>query len=212
MIWPSPRTRAHGSTSRLHPRRGFGRPCSSLPLVASACRHDDARHGKRPAQGVDVGDRRAASARSGSVRSMTGRERQVSLDGEQRVSGRRWRRYRRGSARRSCSTFSASTPCGLGARRSCVFHPDGASTGAVLKLSREKAEYEIPRQLVQPAGVAIAAVTTKRGRRGFTLLEALRLPWALVLSAFAAVLGPHLSQARSHHGSCRRPGSGAGFC
>ena len=35
------------------------------------------------------------------------------------------------------------------------FHPDGASTGAVLKLSREKAEYEI-RVNWYTGGVAIA--------------------------------------------------------
>ena len=36
-----------------------------------------------------------------------------------------------------------------------LFHPDGASTGAVLKLSREKAEYEI-RVNWYTGGVAIA--------------------------------------------------------
>ena len=74
-----------------------------------------------------------------------------------------------------------------GRARSAVvrFHPDGASTGAVLKLSREKAEYEI-RVNWYTGGVAIETVNARSGEAGFTLLEAL-VALALVL-AFAAAL------------------------
>ena len=85
---------------------------------------------------------------------MTGRERQVSIDGEQRLLVG------------DCGDVVAVPRdvvldiLGIDAmwsgRQAIVrFHPDGASTGAVLKLSREKAEYEI-RVNWYTGGVAIA--------------------------------------------------------
>jgi general secretion pathway protein H len=73
---------------------------------------------------------------------MTGRERQVSIDGEQRVL------VGDGGDVVTVPRDVVLDILGIDAlwsgRQAVVrFHPDGASTGAVLKLSREKAEYEI---------------------------------------------------------------------
>src|SRR3984893_10154876 len=73
---------------------------------------------------------------------LTGRDRQVSLDGERRILG--------GDGgdivalRRDIVLDILGIDALWSGRQAVVrFHPDGASTGAVLKLSREKAEYEI---------------------------------------------------------------------
>jgi general secretion pathway protein H len=73
---------------------------------------------------------------------LTGRERQVSLDGERRVL------VSDGGDVVAIPKDVIVDILGvneLWADRSAVvrFHPDGASSGAVLRLSREKAEYEI---------------------------------------------------------------------
>ena len=73
---------------------------------------------------------------------MTGRERQVSIDGEKRVL------VGDGGDVVAVPRDVVLDILGIDAlwsgRQAVVrFHPDGASTGAVLKLSREKAEYEI---------------------------------------------------------------------
>jgi len=73
---------------------------------------------------------------------MTGRDRQVSIDGEQRVL------VGDGGDVVAVPRDVVLDILGIDAlwsgRQAVVrFHPDGASTGAVLKLSREKAEYEI---------------------------------------------------------------------
>jgi general secretion pathway protein H len=85
---------------------------------------------------------------------MTGRERQVSVDGEQRVL------VGDGGDVVTVPRDVVLDILGIDAlwsgRQAVVrFHPDGASTGAVLKLSREKAEYEI-RVNWYTGGVAIA--------------------------------------------------------
>ena len=85
---------------------------------------------------------------------MTGRERQVSVDGEQRVL------VGDGGDVVAVPRDVVLDILGIDAlwsgRQAVVrFHPDGASTGAVLKLSREKAEYEI-RVNWYTGGVAIA--------------------------------------------------------
>jgi general secretion pathway protein H len=73
---------------------------------------------------------------------LTGRERDVSLDGERRVL------VSDGGDAVAIPKDVIVDILGvdeLWAGRSAVvrFHPDGASSGAVLRLSREKAEYEI---------------------------------------------------------------------
>jgi general secretion pathway protein H len=73
---------------------------------------------------------------------LTGRDRQISLDGERRVL------VGDGGDVVALPRDVALDILGVDAlwsgRQAVVrFHPDGASTGAVLKLSREKAEYEI---------------------------------------------------------------------
>jgi general secretion pathway protein H len=73
---------------------------------------------------------------------MTGQERQVSIDGERRVL------VGDGGDVVAVPRDVVVDILGIDAlwagRQAVVrFHPDGASTGAVLKLSREKAEYEI---------------------------------------------------------------------
>jgi general secretion pathway protein H len=85
---------------------------------------------------------------------MTGRERQVSLDGERRVL------VGDGGGVVAVPRDVVLDILGIDAlwsgRQAVVrFHPDGASTGTVLKLSREKAEYEI-RVNWYTGGVAIA--------------------------------------------------------
>jgi general secretion pathway protein H len=85
---------------------------------------------------------------------MTGRERQVSIDGEKRVL------VGDGGDVVAVPRDVVLDILGIDAlwsgRQAVVrFHPDGASTGAVLKLSREKAEYEI-RVNWYTGGVAIA--------------------------------------------------------
>ena len=85
---------------------------------------------------------------------MTGRERQVSIDGEKRVL------VGDGGDVVAVPRDVVLDVLGIDAlwsgRQAVVrFHPDGASTGAVLKLSREKAEYEI-RVNWYTGGVAIA--------------------------------------------------------
>jgi general secretion pathway protein H len=85
---------------------------------------------------------------------MTGRERQVSLDGEARVL------VGDGGDVVAIPPDVALDILGIDAlwsgRQAVVrFLPDGASTGAVLKLSREKAEYEI-RVNWYTGGVAIS--------------------------------------------------------
>jgi len=85
---------------------------------------------------------------------MTGRERQVSIDGEKRVL------VGDGGGIVAVPRDVVLDILGIDAlwsgRQAVVrFHPDGASTGAVLKLSREKAEYEI-RVNWYTGGVAIA--------------------------------------------------------
>ena len=85
---------------------------------------------------------------------MTGRERQVSIDGEQRLlvgdSGDVV------AVPRDVVLDVLGIDAMWSGRQAVVrFHPDGASTGAVLKLSREKAEYEI-RVNWYTGGVAIA--------------------------------------------------------
>lgn len=85
---------------------------------------------------------------------MTGLERQVSIDGEQRVL------VGDGGDVVAVPRDVVLDILGIDAlwsgRQAVVrFHPDGASTGAVLKLSREKAEYEI-RVSWYTGGVAIA--------------------------------------------------------
>ena len=85
---------------------------------------------------------------------MTGRDRQVSLDGEQRVL------VGDGGDVVAVPRDVVLDILGIDAlwsgRQAVVrFHPDGASTGAVLKLSREKAEYEI-RVNWYTGGVSIA--------------------------------------------------------
>ena len=73
---------------------------------------------------------------------LTGRDREVSLDGERRIL------VGDGGDIVALPRDIALDILGVDAlwsgRQAVVrFHPDGASTGAVLKLSREKAEYEI---------------------------------------------------------------------
>jgi general secretion pathway protein H len=73
---------------------------------------------------------------------LTGRDREVSLDGERRIL------VGDGGDIVALPRDIALDILGIDARwsgRQAVvrFHPDGASTGAVLKLSREKVEYEI---------------------------------------------------------------------
>jgi general secretion pathway protein H len=73
---------------------------------------------------------------------LTGRDREVSLDGERRVL------VGDGGDMVALPRDVVLDILGVDAlwsgRQAVVrFHPDGASTGAVLKLSREKAEYEI---------------------------------------------------------------------
>jgi general secretion pathway protein H len=85
---------------------------------------------------------------------MTGRQREVSIDGEHRVL------VGEGGDVVAIPRDVALDVLGIDAlwsgRRAVVrFLPDGASTGAVLKLSREKAEYEI-RVNWFTGGVAIA--------------------------------------------------------
>jgi general secretion pathway protein H len=85
---------------------------------------------------------------------MQGRERQVSVDGEQRVL------VGDGGGVVAVPRDVVLDILGIdglwSGRQAVVrFHPDGASTGAVLKLSREKAEYEI-RVNWYTGGVAIA--------------------------------------------------------
>lgn len=85
---------------------------------------------------------------------LTGRERQVSLDGERRVL------VGDGGDVLAIPRDVALDVLGIDAlwsgRQAVVrFTPDGASTGAVLKLSRENAEYEI-RINWYTGGVAIA--------------------------------------------------------
>jgi general secretion pathway protein H len=85
---------------------------------------------------------------------LTGRERQVSLDGERRVL------VGDGGDVLAIPRDVALDVLGIDAlwsgRQAVVrFTPDGASTGAVLKLSRENAEYEI-RVNWYTGGVAIA--------------------------------------------------------
>jgi general secretion pathway protein H len=85
---------------------------------------------------------------------MTGRDRQVSIDGEKRVL------VGDGGDLVAVPRDVVLDVTGIDAswsgRQAVVrFHPDGASTGAVLKLSREKAEYEI-RVNWYTGGVAIA--------------------------------------------------------
>jgi len=85
---------------------------------------------------------------------MTGRERQVSIDGEKRVL------VGDGGGIVAVPRDVVLDILGIDAlwsgRQAVVrFHPDGASTGTVLKLSREKAEYEI-RVNWYTGGVAIA--------------------------------------------------------
>ena len=85
---------------------------------------------------------------------MTGRDRQVSVDGEQRVL------VGDGGDVVAIPRDVVIDMLGIDAlwsgRQAVVrFHPDGASTGAVLKLSREKAEYEI-RVNWYTGGVSIA--------------------------------------------------------
>jgi general secretion pathway protein H len=85
---------------------------------------------------------------------MTGRERQVSVDGEQRVL------VGDGGDMVALPRDVVLDILGIDAlwseRQAVVrFYPDGASTGAVLKLSREKAEYEI-RVNWYTGGVAVA--------------------------------------------------------
>ena len=85
---------------------------------------------------------------------MTGQERQVSIDGEQRVlvgDGGNVLAIPRDVV------FDVLGIDALWSGRQAVvrFSPDGASTGAVLKLSRENAEYEI-RVNWYTGGVAIA--------------------------------------------------------
>jgi len=73
---------------------------------------------------------------------LTGRERQVAVDGERRVlvgDGGGTVAIPADVAIDLLSTSQARTDRALVVR----FHPDGASSGAVLRLSREKAEYEI---------------------------------------------------------------------
>ena len=73
---------------------------------------------------------------------LTGRDREVSLDGEQRILV--------GDGgdivalpRDIVLDILGADALWSGRQAVVRFHPDGASTGAVLKLSREKAEYEI---------------------------------------------------------------------
>jgi general secretion pathway protein H len=85
---------------------------------------------------------------------MTGRDRQVSLDGEQRVL------VGDGGDVVAIPRDVVIDMLGIdalwsGRQAVVLFHPDGASTGAVLKLSREKAEYEI-RVNWYTGGVSIA--------------------------------------------------------
>ena len=85
---------------------------------------------------------------------MTGRERRVSVDGEQRVL------IGDGGGVVAVPRDVVLDVLGIDAlwsgRQAVVrFQPDGASTGAVLKLSREQAEYEI-RVNWYTGGVAIA--------------------------------------------------------
>jgi general secretion pathway protein H len=73
---------------------------------------------------------------------MTGRERGVSLDGERRIL------VGEGGDAVALPPDVALDILGIDALRAgrlavVRFHPDGASTGAVLKLSREQTEYEI---------------------------------------------------------------------
>ena len=90
----------------------------------------------------------------GTAAVITGRERQVSIDGEQRVL------VGDGGDVVAVPRDVVLDILGIDAlwsgRQPVVrFYPDGASTGAVLKLSREKAEYEI-RVSWYTGGVAIA--------------------------------------------------------
>jgi len=73
---------------------------------------------------------------------LTGRERQVAIDGERRVlvgDGGGTVAIPADVAIDLLSASQAQPGRALVVR----FHPDGASSGAVLRLSREKAEYEI---------------------------------------------------------------------
>ena len=73
---------------------------------------------------------------------MTGRERQVAIDGERRIligDGGGTVAIPADVSLDLLSTSQAEVSRVVVVR----FHPDGASSGAVLRLSREKAEYEI---------------------------------------------------------------------
>ena len=73
---------------------------------------------------------------------MTGRDRQVAIDGERRVligDGGGVVAIPADVSLDLLSTSQAEMSRAVVVR----FHPDGASSGAVLRLSREKAEYEI---------------------------------------------------------------------
>ena len=73
---------------------------------------------------------------------LTGRERQVAIDGERRVL------IGDGGGTVAIPTdvvidLLSASAAQKGRAMVVRFHPDGASSGAVLRLSREKAEYEI---------------------------------------------------------------------
>jgi len=73
---------------------------------------------------------------------LTGRERQVAIDGERRVLIGDGGGTVAIPADVVLDLLSAS-PAQTNRAVVVLFHPDGASSGAVLRLSREKAEYEI---------------------------------------------------------------------
>ena len=85
---------------------------------------------------------------------MTGRERGVSLDGERRVLVGDGGDVVPLPGDVILDILGADA-LWSGRQAVVLFHPDGASTGAVLKLSREKTEYEI-RVNWYTGGVAIA--------------------------------------------------------
>jgi len=87
------------------------------------------------------------------------------------------------------------------------FNPDGASTGAVLKLSHERPEYEIRVNWYNRRRRDRTVTAAGNGRAGFTLLEAL-VALALVLAFCSRAWSAPVSGA-PHHGPGRRPGRGA---
>jgi len=152
MIWPSPRTRTENGCAGFTLVEVMA-VMLIIALVASLAVTRMCGTGRARLKALAL--ETAALLRQerlGAV--MTGRERQVSVDGEQRVL------VGDGGDMVALPRDVVLDILGIDAlwseRQAVVrFYPDGASTGAVLKLSREKAEYEI-RVNWYTGGVAVA--------------------------------------------------------